>query len=383
VLEHHKGRPTRGDREGWTSTARGDRLSVHREIRWPSARKSVSAYGEVGMAAVNSCDVCGNLFIKRFWQFDDLQGRTLRACREDDERLWSRLEFCSARRAHDVRACVRRSPKPRRSRRGSRIRMARSAWAIVTGASRGIGAAVSVRLALDGFSLGLVSTTKAGCDGVAAAIDRSGAGARVETYACDLRDRHDLDSLVATLLRRHPSIQVVVNSAGIARPGHLDDLPDDAWDDVISTNLTAAYELCRGLLPAFERAIATHEAPSIVNVGSVMGFLASPGYVPYVVSKAAIHGLTQALAVELGPRGIRVNAVAPGFIRTDLFERVHPPARQETLGQSHPLGRAGTPEEVAAVVSFLCSPDASFVTGAIIPVDGGLAGTLAVPSLLD
>ncbi len=118
-----------------------------------------------------------------------------------------------------------------------------------------------------------------------------------------------------------------------------------------------------------------------MNVGSVFGIRAVPGSLAYVASKSALHAITRALALEYGAAGIRVNAVAPGFIRTDMFERSHPPERQAALARSHPPGRVGLPSEVASVVSFLCSPDSAFVSGAVIPVDGGLSARLAIPDI--
>ena len=119
----------------------------------------------------------------------------------------------------------------------------------------------------------------------------------------------------------------------------------------------------------------------MVNISSVMGLLATPGIISYVASKGGLDHLTRGLAVELGPVGIRVNAVCPGFIRTDMFEQSHPPARREALARAHPLGRVGTPDEVAAVVGFLCSVDAAFVSGAVIPIDGGLTASMAIPRI--
>jgi NAD(P)-dependent dehydrogenase (short-subunit alcohol dehydrogenase family) len=136
--------------------------------------------------------------------------------------------------------------------------------------------------------------------------------------------------------------------------------------------------LTRLLLPALERS-SSH--PSVVNVGSVLGLLASPGTTSYNVAKGALHHLTRSLAVELGPSGTRVNAVAPGYIRTEMFETSNSRQRQDALMAAHPIGRVGTPEEVADVVAFLCSPAAAFVSGAVIPVDGGLTSKLAVPGL--
>lgn len=256
-------------------------------------------------------------------------------------------------------------------------------WAVVTGASRGIGAAIVRRLAADGFGVIMVATSAVGCGPVREEIEN--AGGRVEVRACNLADREALDQLTATLRQDHPAIDALVNCAGIVHVGRVASFVGRTWDDVIEINLRAAFELSRALEePLAAAAAAAHPgAASIVNISSVMGLLATPGVISYVATKGAINHLSRGLAVELGPRGIRVNALAPGFIRTDMFETSHPPARQLALGKAHPLGRVGFPEEVAAVVGFLCSSDASFVSGAVIPVDGGLTSAMAIPSLVD
>jgi NAD(P)-dependent dehydrogenase (short-subunit alcohol dehydrogenase family) len=146
----------------------------------------------------------------------------------------------------------------------------------------------------------------------------------------------------------------------------------------MEVNLRACFELTRKLEPALRRA---EGGASVVNISSVMGILSTPGILSYVTAKGGLQHLTHGLALEYGRANIRVNAVAPGFIGTDMFAVSHPPERQVALGQAHPLGRVGTPEEVAAVVSFLCSADASFVSGAVIPVDGALSCNLAIPAI--
>ena len=248
--------------------------------------------------------------------------------------------------------------------------------AIVTGASRGIGAAIAVGLARDGYDVDLVSRDTAAMQRVAASIDSAGAGARVIT--CDLSDRESVTALGQQLATEHTEVDALVNNAGIVRVGDVAAQGGAGWDDVMNVDLWAAFELIRSLVPALSR---SSRSASIVNIGSVLGLLASPGTTSYNVAKGALHHMTRSLAVELGPAGIRVNAIAPGYIRTEMFETSNPPERKVALEAAHPVGRVGTTEEVAAVARFLCSDAASFVSGAVIPVDGGLTSKLAVPDL--
>lgn len=254
-------------------------------------------------------------------------------------------------------------------------------WAVVTGGSRGLGAAIATRLAADGFGVSVVATTKAGCAATIEAIRTAGGVA--EAQPCDVANRAALGALIERLLADHPAIHALVNNAGIARVAKVEDFAGADWDDVIEINLRATFELTRGLLPALRRgAVDDPAGASVVNISSVLGVLATPGLISYVTSKGGLIHMTHGLAVELGPDGIRVNSLAPGFIRTDMFETSHPPERREALARAHPLGRVGRPEEVAGVVSFLCSEDASFVSGASITVDGALTSNMAIPKLL-
>lgn len=248
--------------------------------------------------------------------------------------------------------------------------------AVVTGASRGIGAAIARRLSGAGFAIHLVSRRTDLMQEVAAGIESAGGAATV--HECDLAERDAVTALATQLALDHPVLDMLVNNAGTVHVAGLIDQGGEAWDEVMTVDLWSAFEFARLLAPSLIR--SGHPA-SIVNIGSVLGVLASPGTVSYNVAKAALHHMTRSLAVELGPSGVRVNALAPGYIGTEMFETSNPPDRKAALAAAHPLGRIGTPEEIADVVAFLCSDAASFVTGAVLPVDGGLTSKLAVPQL--
>ena len=249
--------------------------------------------------------------------------------------------------------------------------------AVVTGGSRGIGLAVARELGREGSRVALVARDVERLAGVVGELD--GEEIAADAWPCDLADRAAVHGLAAELSSRYEAIQGLVANAGIGELVAARETTDELWDRVLEVNLSATFALVRGLVPAL---VAAGNG-AVVCVSSVMGIVTTAGLAPYSASKAALQQLTKSLAVELGPLGVRVNAVAPGFIRTDMFDEHHPPARQEALGRAHPLRRVGRVEEVAAAVAFLLSDRASFVNGVTLPVDGGLTCELAIPSLLE
>ncbi len=240
--------------------------------------------------------------------------------------------------------------------------MSETRVALVTGASRGIGRAVAERLAADGCFVVGTATTAAGVDTIAGMLGEQGSAVllRLEAPASvEAAIRHVEDAAGPPL--------VLVNNAGIARDGLLMRLSADAWDDVVGTNLSGVYRLTRPVLRGMMRA----RWGRIVNLSSVVGRMGNAGQTNYAAAKAGIEGFTRALAREVGSRGITVNAVAPGFIDTDMTAALDD-ARRAAMVEGIPLGRMGTPADVAAVVAFLVGEEASYITGETLHVNGGL-----------
>ena len=229
--------------------------------------------------------------------------------------------------------------------------------ALVTGASRGIGRAIAVELATAGASV--VLSYRTGADEAMALAAEIGGRA---LHA----DVSDPDSARA-LVEEAGDLDILVNNAGVTRDGLLVRMSDDDWNTVIDTNLASCFYTCR----AAARGMMKRRSGSVVNISSIVGIHGNWGQTNYAASKAGIIGFTKALARELGSRSIRANVVVPGYVKTQLTD-VLPDGATETMLQSTPLGRLGDPEDVAGAVRFLCSEEASFITGAVLLVDGGL-----------
>lgn len=239
--------------------------------------------------------------------------------------------------------------------------------ALVTGGSRGIGRACALALAAGGHRVALTYRSDAdGARETAEAIRTLGAEAL--PLAADAADPAALDVAVKEIESTWGPVLVLVNNAGVTRDGLLLRMSDDAWRDVLSTNLDGAFYAIRRAAPGMVRA----RYGRIVNVGSASGSTGSGGQVNYAAAKAGLIGLTRSVARELASRGITANVVAPGPIETAMLGAL-PAERRAELTHLVPLGRLGLPEDVGAAVAFLCSDAAGYITGAVVPVDGGLS----------
>jgi 3-oxoacyl-[acyl-carrier protein] reductase len=237
--------------------------------------------------------------------------------------------------------------------------------ALVTGASRGIGKAIAQALAAAGFTVVGTATSDGGAKGISDYLDAAGNPGCGMTL--DVGDPDSVAAVVKAIGDQYAPPTVLVNNAGITRDNILMRMKADEWDDVISTNLSALYRVSKACLRGMTKA----RWGRIVNITSVVGSMGNIGQSNYAATKAGAEGFARALARELGSRAVTVNCVAPGFIDTDMTRELTDEQRDLMLGQI-PLGRLGQPEEIAALVAFLCSDAAAYITGETIHINGGM-----------
>ncbi len=236
--------------------------------------------------------------------------------------------------------------------------------AIVTGASRGIGRAIALRLAAQGAHVVLAAR---GDNAGAVADEANGAGGRAEAVSLDVTETGAAERVVASTIERHGRVDILVNNAGIARDQLMLRMKRADWDAVIATNLTAAFALTQAVLKPMIR----QRAGRIVCISSVVGQSGNAGQANYAASKAGLIGFAKAVALEVASRGVTVNVVAPGLIDTDMTRANTGRAREEWASKI-PLRRLGTPDDIASAVCFLASDEASYITGQVLAVNGGM-----------
>ncbi len=238
--------------------------------------------------------------------------------------------------------------------------------AVVTGAGRGIGRAIALRFAAEGGDVHCVSRTAENAEKVAAEI--RALGRQAWAYAVDVVDAAAVTAASEKIIAQTPRVDILVNNAGLTRDGLLMRLSETDWDAVVDTNLKGTFLVTK----AFTRSFVRQRSGRIINVASIAGLVGNAGQCNYAASKAGLIGFTKSLARELASRGITVNAIAPGFIETDMTSALPAEIRANLLKQI-PLGGFGQPEDIAQAAMYLASPAARYVTGQVLTVDGGLA----------
>lgn len=242
-------------------------------------------------------------------------------------------------------------------------RFAEGTIALVTGASRGIGRAIAERLARDGAKVIGTATSAAGAEAITAWLEPLGGAGRL----LDVRDAAGIEALVAEITKTFGTVSILVNNAGVTRDTLLLRMKDSDWSEVVETDLSAIFRLSKAVVPGMMKA----RSGRIISIGSVIGTMGNAGQANYAAAKAGLIGFSKSLAREIGSRGITVNVVAPGFIETDMTRAMKEEQRAALLAQV-PVKRLGSVEDIAAAVAFLASPEASYISGETIHVNGGM-----------
>ena len=237
--------------------------------------------------------------------------------------------------------------------------------ALVTGASRGIGQAIALELGRHGAIVVGTSTTPGGADGIKQQL--AAAGAKGTGMALDVNDAQQSESVIAAVTKQFGDIAILVNNAGITRDNLLVRMKDEEWDEIMATDLKSVYRLSRLVVRSMMKA----RYGRIINITSVVGVTGNAGQTNYAAAKAGVIGFSRSLAREVGSRNITVNCIAPGFIDTDMTRTLNEQQRGALI-ESIPLGRLGTPQDVAAAVLFLASAGADYMTGCTLHVNGGM-----------
>ncbi|KJF85425.1 3-oxoacyl-ACP reductase FabG [Photobacterium phosphoreum] len=234
--------------------------------------------------------------------------------------------------------------------------------ALVTGASRGIGRAIAEILVERGATVIGTATSESGADAISAYLGDHGKG-----FALNVTSPESIETILKQIKEQYGDIDILVNNAGITRDNLLMRMKDDEWQDIMDTNLTSVFRMSKAVL----RAMMKKRHGRIISIGSVVGTMGNAGQTNYAAAKAGLLGFTKSMAREVASRGITVNAVAPGFIETDMTKALNDAQRAATLANV-PAGRLGDPREIAAAVAFLASDDAAYITGETLHVNGGM-----------